>query len=64
VLKALQAFQAEIKTTNQNKSLTRHDELMSLLFYEIRKDLGIRPQDTDRSMQYGLWASGMPPSAA
>jgi hypothetical protein len=60
VVKALQAFQQEIKISNAKKSDQRHDELMSKLFYEMRKDLQVTPKDKDASFVFGLWASGAP----
>lgn len=59
VIVALQNFQQEIKVSNKNRGLHRHDELMSRLFLEIRKDLGIRPEDDETSFRVGLWASGV-----
>jgi len=61
VLKALQEFQQEIKVTNGGRSSARHDELMSKLFYEIRRDLGISPTDDQSNFRVGLWAAGVPP---
>lgn len=61
VIEALRTFQQEIKVSNPDKSLDRHDELMSRLFYEMRKDLGISPSDDSRSFKVGLWASGVKP---
>jgi hypothetical protein len=61
VLRALQAFQTEIKTNNTSRSNERHDQLMSTLFYQIRKDLGVSPTDSEASFQVRLWASGFPP---
>lgn len=61
VLQALQAFQKETKGDNPNLSRERHDELMSKLYYEMRRDLGIKPADDKASFKVGLWASGMPP---
>jgi hypothetical protein len=60
VLEALQAFQQESKTSNPSPSRDRHDKLMSLLFYEMRKDLGISPKDKLETFHVGLWASGAP----
>lgn len=60
VVKALQDFQKEIKVSNAEKSDQRHDELMSKLFYEMRKDLQVTPKDKDMSFIFGLWASGAP----
>ena len=62
VLAALQAFQQEIKISNESRSNERHDRFMSALFYEIRKDLGISPADDQTTFKVGLWASGMPPN--
>ncbi|MGE5493549.1 MAG: hypothetical protein ACM31P_20005 [Actinomycetota bacterium] len=64
VLKALQAFQDEIGVSNPNPSRQRHDDLLSRLFYEIRKDLGISPGDDEASFKVGLWASGASPGGA
>lgn len=61
VVKALQAFQQEIKICNTNRSNAQHDRLMSQLFYEMRKDLQITPKDNDTSFVFGLWSSGVPP---
>ena len=61
VIKALQDFQQEIKISNPNRSNDQHDKLMSRLFYEMRKDLRIRPKDIDASFVFGLWSTGVPP---
>jgi hypothetical protein len=61
VIKALRDFQSEIKVSNPNKSQESHDRLMSKLFYEIRRDLGISPNDDSRDFQVGLWTSGVKP---
>ena len=60
VLLALQAFQHEIRASNPMPDRQKHDVLMSRLFYEIRKDLGITPNDDEHSFKVGLWASGTP----
>ena len=62
VVKALQDFQQEIKVSNSKRSNARHDQLMSKLFYEMRKDLQVTPKDRDTSFVFGLWASGVPPT--
>ena len=62
VIEALQAFQQESKVSNPSPSRERHDKLMSALFYEMRKDLGISPKDNTETFQVGLWASGAPAS--
>jgi hypothetical protein len=61
VLTALQAFQQEIKISNASRSKVAHDKLMSALFYEIRKDLGVTPDDDQETFRVGLWAAGVPP---
>ncbi len=61
VLVALQEFQQEIKTGNTSHSRARHDELMSVLFLEMRRDLGISPTDNGDTFKVGLWASGVKP---
>ena len=61
VLCALQAFQQEIKISNAARSQANHDKLMSELFYQIRKDLGVTPEDDRNTFHVGLWASGAPP---
>ncbi len=63
VILALQAFQQEIKVSNQDRSPERHDELMSRLFFEIRRDLAVSPKDDQATFQVGLWAAGVPPRA-
>jgi hypothetical protein len=63
VIEALQRFQQEIKASNTAKSAERHDELMSALFFQIRRDLGVSPADDERTFRVGLWASGVKPNA-
>lgn len=60
VLKALQAFQQEVKNSNPSPNPDCHDKFMSLLFYEMRKDLGISPKDNSATFHVGLWESGAP----
>ena len=59
VLEALRAFQQEIKIGNPERSLERHDKLMSKLSYEIRCDLNVLPRDDATCFKIGLWASGV-----
>jgi len=61
IILALQDFQQEIKITNNNKSDEKHDKLMSRLFYEMRKDLQVRPKDKDLDFVFRLWAAGVSP---
>lgn len=61
VLTALQNFQQEIKASNPSpRNLSRHDDLMSRLFLEMRKDMGVWPGDDATTFRVGLWASGVP----
>jgi hypothetical protein len=60
VLRALQAFQDEARESNPSKSRERHDELMSVLFYAIRRDLGMSPRDSETTFRVRLWGSGVP----
>lgn len=62
VLRMLQSFQVEIKVNNASRSNEQHDKLMSALFLEIRKDLGVSPSDNESTFQVKLWASGFPPA--
>lgn len=59
VIKALHAFQEEISVKNKDKDDNKHDQLLSNLFYEIRKDLKISPADTKETLLIRLWASGI-----
>jgi hypothetical protein len=61
VLEALRGFHQETRVSNPNKSLDRHDHLLSRLFFEIRKDLGIVPKDNADSFEAALYASGARP---
>src|SRR5690606_3112348 len=58
VIQALQLFQDEIRVSNSNQSRERHDQLLSRLLYEIRKDLGVWPKDS-QDFKVGIWASGV-----
>jgi hypothetical protein len=62
VLGALHAFQDEIRLTNKNPNRAKHDSLLSNLYYEMRRDLGISPKDNPQTFRVGLWASGQPPA--
>jgi hypothetical protein len=59
VIEALQKFQHEIRVSNKCRDRGRHDDLLSTLFYEIRKDLQVSPRDEEKSFQIGLWAAGV-----
>jgi hypothetical protein len=59
VIVALQAFQDQIRESNVNKSRERHDQLLSKLLIEMRRDLGVKPQDDPTTFRVMLWASGV-----
>lgn len=54
VIVALDLFHQETRVSNPNKSLQRHDELLSELFFEIRRDIGVRPKDKRRMFRVHL----------
>lgn len=58
VIMALRAFQEAIKIGNSASDKARHDQLMSKLFYELRRDLGVSADDDPNTFEVGLWASG------
>ncbi len=58
VIVALQAFQHETRTSNTVVDREKQERLMSKLFYEMRKDLGISDDDDQETFRVGLWASG------
>ncbi len=59
VIEALSLLLDEIKVSNPNKSQEKHDELLSRLMFEIRKDLGVKPNDDLESFRVTIWASGV-----
>ncbi|MGH9968079.1 MAG: hypothetical protein ACREBG_09640 [Pyrinomonadaceae bacterium] len=54
VIDALLAFHDEIKSSNPNPSLERHDELLVQLMLEIRRDIGVSPADDPSSFRFRL----------
>jgi hypothetical protein len=60
VIEALDQFRNEIRISNMNKRLEKHDALLSQLLLGIRGDLGIRPADDVATFRVHLWASGVP----
>lgn len=54
VLQNLLNFHDEIRHTNPNPSKKRHDDLLTSMVYEIRKDLGIMPQDDFTNFTFRL----------
>lgn len=59
VLKALQGFQDETKSSNPGRTLERHDQLLSLLLVEMRRDLNISLGD-EPELMFRLWSPGRP----
>ena len=59
VIKALQAYSEATSIRNPNRATGEtHDKLLSELFYEIRRDLGMNPKDDPAIFKIGLWSSG------
>jgi hypothetical protein len=57
---ALDAFRQEISMSNQkNRSIETHDRLLSLLFWEIRRDLGDVPTENPEDFKVKLYTSGL-----
>ena len=61
VIKALHAFQDEIRVSNASKDDVRHDALLSRLEWEIREDLRIPGNSPMHEFKARLWCSGSPP---
>lgn len=59
VISALDEFKSEIRVTNRDRSIERHDKFLSNLLLEIRKDLSIEPHDDPGTFKVALWASGV-----
>ena len=58
VLSALHDFQNEIRASNLDRRIDRHDELLSRLLWEIREDLCIPDNPPARDFNARLWCSG------
>ena len=58
VLIALQAFQHEIRKSNPEPSVERHDMLLKNLMLAIRNDLGLAKKDDPEKLSFHLWCSG------
>lgn len=58
VLIALQAFQHEIRKSNLEPSVERHDALLKKLMLAIRSDLGLAKKDDPEKLNFYLWCSG------
>ena len=58
VLIALQAFQHEIRKSNPESSIERHDALLKKLMLSIRSDLGLAKHNDAEILNFHLWCSG------
>lgn len=59
VLVALRSYLAETSDSNSGKVVDRHDELLTVLMFAIREDLGRKPNRPDQPFEFRLW-SGKP----
>jgi hypothetical protein len=58
VITALMDFHDEVKFSNKNKSVERHDELLKELLIAIRKDIGLSVRDSINTFNFHLIGSG------
>ncbi|WP_152612784.1 hypothetical protein [Leisingera sp. ANG-M6] len=58
VISALHNFIDEISASNREFSQAKHDQLWSVLVWEIRRDLGDPPTSSSTGFAARLWASG------
>lgn len=58
VLVALRDFLDETSDSKKNPAIDRHDELLTILMYSIRADLGIKPNEAAPDFQFRLWSPG------
>jgi hypothetical protein len=61
VIKAMQDFQEVARMNSCERSIEKHNLVLSRLLFEMRKDLKITPKDKDTTIVFGLWGSGVPP---
>lgn len=59
VLVALRAYLDETANSNSGKVVDRHDELLTVLIYAIRDDLGRKPNRPNEPFEFRMW-SGKP----
>ncbi len=60
VIDALLAFHDEIRNSNPNPSMEKHDKLLADLVLSIRNDIGVSPRDEPTTFRFRL--IGRPPS--
>lgn len=58
VLVALRDFLDETSDSKKDHTIDRHDELLTVLMYSIRADLGIKPNEATPEFQFRLWSPG------
>lgn len=59
VLIALRHYLDETADSNIDKEVDRHDELLTVLIFAIRDDIGIKPNRPNEPFEFRLW-SGKP----
>jgi hypothetical protein len=59
VVDAMLAFHDGVKSTSEDRSAERHDQLLAELLLAIRADVGIKPKDDQTTFKYHL--VGAPP---
>lgn len=57
VINALMAFHDEVKFSNPNKSLERHDKLLNELLLAVRKDIGLAKGDNGATFNFHMIGS-------
>ena len=57
VIMVFMEFHDEVKFSNPNKSVNKHDELLVKLLLEIRKDIGISGKDDNKTFNFHLIGS-------
>lgn len=57
VITALMEFHDEVKFSNLNKSVNKHDELLVKLLLQIRKDIGVSGRDDNKTFNFHLIGS-------
>lgn len=57
VITALMEFHDEVKFSNPNRSVNKHDELLVKLLLQIRKDIGVSGRDDNKTFNFHLIGS-------
>ena len=58
VIDALNDFRNEIRSSNPDNTLEKHDRFLATLLLAIRRDIGVSPIDDPNTFSPKLWASG------